>query len=73
MMPWGQPFKHYPLKTRAFYDRILFLACLNLEAYNRGLVSHRVSDNEKKPTEIDELNWQIFIAKIPHIKAELGV
>ena len=73
MNPVAKTFRHYPLKTKAFYYRVLWPLWLNLEAYKKGLVSHRLCDNESKPTDIDELNWKIFLAKIPHIKQELGV
>lgn len=73
MIPVAKSFQHYPLKTKAFYYRILWLAWLNLEAYNKGLITHRLCDSETKPTELDELNWQIFVAKVPYFKQELGV
>lgn len=57
----------YPLKERAFYNRIFWLALLNIEAYNRGYFDVLLSDTD------DVYTFARFIEKIPDIKLWLDL
>jgi hypothetical protein len=60
-------FEGYPLKTRAFYNRILWMMWLNLEATRHGYFDVLLSDTE------DPFTWFRFVEAIPDIKLWLDI
>jgi hypothetical protein len=62
-----QVMEGFPLKTRAFYNRIFWLMWLNLEAYRHGYFDVLLSETE------DPITWFRFVEAIPNIKLWLAI
>jgi hypothetical protein len=60
-------FAGYPLATRAFYGKIIYMMLLNDLAYRRGYFDVRLCDTN------DPFTWFRFVEQIPDIKLWLDI
>jgi hypothetical protein len=59
----------YPLQSQALYNRVCWLACLNIEAHRRGYFDTLLC--ETADTDIE--TWLRFIDAIPQLKLWLEI
>lgn len=60
-------FDSYPVETRVFYKRIIFVMMLNAAAVRHGLFDVLLSDTD------DIVTWIRFYDAVPQIQVRLGL